>query len=178
MFDVRAGEVKTWIDLAEDKPLLAAGMTKLVAYLPGVGLLQRFDLLTGQREASKKYDVAGVKALAIGSASGGPVAVAAADGGRFVDLDTLTEMKLPEDEAPPDPLGRVAPPGPSRLPFQGEQLWAAANGRLFVGSGGFNGSAVALEGNQLKVIQAHGEQWMYARPSPDGKYVFRGGAGR
>jgi hypothetical protein len=56
-------------------------------------------------------------------------------------------------------------------------VWAAANGRLFVGAADFGSGAVALEGNQLRIKPGHGESWVYAQPTADGKYVFRGGAG-
>jgi hypothetical protein len=169
VFDMNEHKIVRYINLAEDKPLLTAGMTKLVVYLPSAKLIQRFDLLTGEREANKVLDVPNVKAIAMGSASAGPLVISAQEGGRLFDLDTLTEMELPKDEPAPDRFGREPPPGPKRLPFHGDKIWAAANGRMFVGHGGFDGAAITIEGNQIKTIRAHGDSWMFAQPSADGK---------
>lgn len=179
VFDVNTAKIERFIDIAEDKPLLAAGMNKMLVYLPAAKILQRYDIEKGEREASKVINVPNVKALATGSASAGPLVVAASEGGRLFDVESLAEIDLPQDEAPPDPFGGPPGimPGPKRLPFQSEKVWASANGKMFVGQGGFDGSAVLFEGNQLKIIRAHGESWMYSQPSADAKYVFRGGLG-
>ena len=170
VFDVNELKVVRYINLPEDNPLLAAGMTKLAVYLPGARVIRRYDLLTGKQELSKPFDVPEVKALALGSASAGPLAVAAAGGGRLFDLDTLAEIELPKEDVP-DRFGR-APDAAARLPLTGPNVWAAANGRMFVGAG-----VVSLEGGRVKVIPGHGEGWMFAQPIGHGRHIFRGGAG-
>jgi hypothetical protein len=178
VFDVNTLKIENWINIAEDKPLLTAGMSKMLVYLPGARILQRYNIQTGEREASKVFNVANIKAISMGSASAGPIVIATTEGGRLYDVDTLNEIELPQDEMPPDRIGGFPEQlGPKRLPFQAEKIWASANGRMFVGHGGFDGTGILFEGNQLKTIRAHGESWMYAQPSPDAKYVFRGGLG-
>ena len=67
-----------------------------------------------------------------GQRSAGPLAVAAAGGGRLFDLDTLAEIELPKEDVP-DRFGR--PDAAARLPLTGPNVWAAANGRMFVCAG-------------------------------------------
>jgi hypothetical protein len=171
VFDVNEAKITRYIDLAEDRPQFAAGMSKLVVYLPSSQLLQRYDLLTGQCDATKELPGVDVKTMVMGHASAGPIAIAAPDGGRLVNLDTLSEMTLPPDDQPE----AFAPLGPRRLPFR-QHIWAAANGRVFVGASDNVGAAVTLD-RDLKVLIAHGDAFQYARPSPDGKYVCRDGCG-
>jgi len=176
VFDLEAMTMVRFINLAEDKPMLATGMTKLVVYLPSAKLIQRYDLLTGNREANQVFDVPDVKAIAVGSASAGPLVVSAVGGGRLFDLEKLTEMEVPPDEVR-DRVGGDQPPGPKRLPFRGDKLTAAANGRLFIGSGDYQFGAISIEGNQVKFNRGFGDWWVYCKPSADGKYVFRAGHG-
>lgn len=171
VFDVNESKIVRYIDLAENRPQLAAGMTKLVAYLPSSKLLQRYDLFTGEREAMKELPGIDVKAMAMGHASAGPLAIAAHDGGRLVNVETLAEMTLPTD----DRLDPFAPQGPRRLPFR-QRLWSAANGRVFISTGDHNGATVTLD-RGLTVQTTHGDAFHYARPNFDGKYVFRDGCG-
>jgi hypothetical protein len=171
VFDVNESKIVRFIDMPEDKPLLAAGMSKLAVYLPSANVLRRYDLLTGAQEASKVVNVTGIRSIGLGSASAGPLAIATEGGGKLFDLDTLTEMELPKDEAARDPLGRPAD-GRMRLPLTGPSMWVSANGRVFISGGG-----VTLEGDEVKVRPGLGDGWMFAQTSADGKYVFRGGAG-
>src|SRR5262249_4494493 len=77
IFDVSAGKIVREIPVAEEDAFYAAGMNKLLVYLPGSGVILRYDLLTGAREQAGKLDLPGssLDAFCMGHASAGPLLV-------------------------------------------------------------------------------------------------------
>lgn len=106
------------LPLDEDRVFLAAGMNKLVAYLPTAGRIQRWDLGTGRREADQPFKTRPPTAFCMGSASAGPLLVnAAPSGARLFDITDFRPIKPPRSEG----VWRV----------WGGRFWAAADGRWF-----------------------------------------------
>ncbi|MBO0700882.1 MAG: hypothetical protein J2P46_20975, partial [Zavarzinella sp.] len=82
VFDVNKGERVKLIPAEDDGVMVAGGMNLFVIYLPGKRVLERWSCKTLEREAEfRDAFPAEVKALAMGSASNGPL-VAALGGGR------------------------------------------------------------------------------------------------
>jgi hypothetical protein len=98
VFDVNEARVVKLLPVGEDKVLFAAGMTKLLVVLPEKNVLQRWSLLTYEREVAVPLPVKGtVQAVAMGSAAAGPLVVGSegADGGTFfLDITTLKEIPV------------------------------------------------------------------------------------
>src|SRR5262249_25447218 len=156
----------------------AAGMTKLVVYLPGAKVIQRYNLLTGDREYAGKFDLPAsgkLEAFCLGHASAGPLLVGVAgNGAGLYDLDKFTEIPLPSarrDNFSGQPLAR-------RLP--GGLYWAGATGRVFGHTGNYGMPdgvrTVVLEGGQVQEYGEHKGTW-FVMPGPDDRHVFAGGHG-
>src|SRR5262249_26760577 len=76
IFDVNQAKVATYLPIAEDNVKIAAGMDKLMAALPTSNILQRWNLLTGEREVSAPLPLAGtLTGVCMGSASNGPLLI-------------------------------------------------------------------------------------------------------
>lgn len=100
VFDARQGRIVAEILVAEDRPLFAAGRDHLIVYRPQANQLQRYSLPDGKLEASAASPIAGeIKALAMGSASAGPLVAfvppskLAATGLSLIDPATLALSK-------------------------------------------------------------------------------------
>jgi predicted Zn-dependent protease with MMP-like domain len=84
VFDGAEGKVVKYLPAAEDGIKFAAGMDKLVVYLPTGNILQRWSLATFEREVAAPCPVqGGIAALAMGSASQGPLVLARTAGQNF-----------------------------------------------------------------------------------------------
>ncbi len=171
VFDASEAKIVRYIDASEDDVFFAAGMTKLVVYLPGSQTASRYDLLTGEREHVGKLALpAGrVEAFCMGHASAGPLLVSVADkGAALYDLAQFNEIRLPGE------AGNAQP----RL--EGGFYWAGATGRVFGYTGTYgqpNGvKTVVLEGSGAKRYGEHQGTW-FVMPGPDDKYVYPGGYG-
>jgi hypothetical protein len=92
--------------------LIAAGAEKLLVVFPGQRLMQRWDLATGQREASAPlpwpYEV---YSAAMGSAAVGPLVLGTSSGLRVIDVDTLKAVEVPELVPSPESGISRGPPG-------------------------------------------------------------------
>jgi hypothetical protein len=74
VFDASAARVIRYLPLAEDNVKFAAGMDKLFILLTDKSILQRWNLVTMEREVTAPLPVTGtVKTMLMGSASGGPL---------------------------------------------------------------------------------------------------------
>lgn len=137
VYDVKAGKIAHLIGAPAENVQIAAGRDKLVVLLNDQGLIQRWDLLTGQREATQKLDdETPVDTIALGYASNGPLIVSRRSALEFFDLQTLKSLQIkvplldaPNFPAPVDPVysANIAPPAKSSpiLPQ------ASGDGRLF-----------------------------------------------
>jgi hypothetical protein len=92
IFDVNEAKITKYLPVAEDDVKFAAGRDKLVVYLPTANVFQRWNLNTMEKEATISSPAKGTaKAVVMGSASAGPLVVAADDGLQFFDPVTFKE---------------------------------------------------------------------------------------
>jgi hypothetical protein len=153
----------------------AAGMTKLLVYLGGSRVLQRYNLLTGQREHLGTLDLPGgkIEAFCMGHASAGPLlAGVAGKGAQLFDPETFQAMALPADnQGPQTGLLNVLPGG---------NYWAGATGRVFGHTGNYgmpNGvKTVVLDSSGARTYGVHQSTW-FVMPGPDDHHVYAGGHG-
>jgi predicted Zn finger-like uncharacterized protein len=74
VFDTHKSEIVKYLPVAEDAVRFAAGLDKLIVYLPGANALQRYSLETFEREVTVPAPTtAPVQKMLMGSASRGPV---------------------------------------------------------------------------------------------------------
>ena len=180
VFDVSEGKVVRQIDAAEPGTLLAGGMNTFVIYQPKRNTFERWTCDKLERLPEVKSPFADpVRALAMGSASNGPL-VAALGGSRgtgplgaslgFFDPTAAREVGYLAD-GQPNPLGI----GPAHSPVR---LRVSANGGVVTAD-----SLTRPMGAETTVIQ-DGRATRYWRqdgppilaPSADGKYL--GGFGK
>ena len=153
-------------------------MDKLAVLLPGAGVIRRYDLLTGKLELSKPFAVKGVTAFALGDSSAGPLVVRGADGSGCTTSPRSPRSPCRARSRRNNQLGGPGPAAVPALPFDGGEIWAGGNGRVFGNTGNWgmpNGvRVVSLEGGKVTLRSEHTSTW-FVQPSPDGKYVFAGG---
>ncbi len=74
VFDVNEGKVVRFLPVAADNVLVAAGMSKLVLVYPDTKVVQRWDLLTGEREQTATLPISDpVSGIGMGYGSDGPL---------------------------------------------------------------------------------------------------------
>jgi hypothetical protein len=74
VFDTHTSEVVKYLPVADDTVRFAAGLDKLIVYLPGANALQRYSLATFEREVTAAAPTTNpVQKMLMGSASRGPV---------------------------------------------------------------------------------------------------------
>jgi len=174
VFDVNEAKVVKYLPVAEDNPKFAAGAEKLVVYLPGANVLQRWDLATLEREVTVTNPVSGtVHVLLLGSASRGPLVIGAAGGGRgltFLDPLTFKELEYRYTDGQP---GRGV-----RFENYPPTVRISADGRvLTMWTPGLSPSglhSLVLEGRTLRDHYEHTSVG-YNLPGPDGKTLFTPG---
>jgi hypothetical protein len=169
LFDASAAEIVHYFPAVADTTI-AAGMTKLLTYAPSTGTVTRWDLLTRKQEKALPLKTAGkLTAFCMGSASEGPLLVCTEKDFRFLEIDGLTTIALPDDDE-----GRPITGLANNL------YWAGAPGRVFGRTallGQPNGvSTVVLEGGRARVHYQHWGTW-YVVPGPNGKHIYPGGYG-
>jgi hypothetical protein len=102
VFDVLARQIVHHVPLAEERVAFAAGVSKLVVVSPDAGVIQRWDLKTGRREATTRLALGGrVTLVAMGSGADGPVLIHCRQPGArgtprwsLVDADTFKASPL------------------------------------------------------------------------------------
>ena len=67
VFDVRQAKMVRYLFIGRENVRIAAGRTKLLVSLPSKGIIQRWDLLTGEKELTGKLPHKGGCAIAMGS---------------------------------------------------------------------------------------------------------------
>lgn len=170
VFDVNEAKVTQFIPVGEDDVHFAAGMTKLVVYLPGSNTVQRWDLVAQQREHVGKLpgDREKLSAFCMGHASAGPLLVCDGRAGvRFYDISTFEEMPYRVD-------GQGIGQGPGAL------YWAGADGRIFGATGNYGQpsgvATLVIEGGK---VRTHRQHWgaIYVQPGPDARHICTCGDG-
>jgi hypothetical protein len=167
VFDVSAAKVVKELPVDDPEVHFAAGADKLLVALPGKRAIQRWSLTTFEREATAPLALAGkLHALAMGSASGGPLLVCSGRNGEFLDPATLRPSTLKwADKGMP----------PVESPF----VRASANGQVFTFREGAGGEphtvrAVTVNGEQASFTEAWGQPPSILAPSADGKVLYSG----
>jgi hypothetical protein len=166
VFDTNEAKIVRFIPAPDGAPFFAAGMRKLLVYAADDKVLTRYDLTTGQREASRKIDVPDgkVEAFALGHASAGPLLIGVRDrGASLYDIDSFGELDLPSEGLQ----------GNGRL--EGGRYWAGASGRVF-GRTGLEGQpsgigVVGLEPTKIARAYQH-EGTRFVVPGPDDRFVY------
>ncbi len=153
VFDVNEAAIVRYIPLTEDKVVFAAGLEKVVVGLTAKGVLERWDLNTGDKEFSRQVpNGADVQSLLMGSASRGPVVV----NGAFYDLNSLKPLPVTTPSGVPPPWSPVS-----------------ADGTVFGGwknnQSPSESTSFVLQGGELKRYNEGGTG--YVVPGPDGRAV-------
>ena len=170
VFDANEAQVVQKIPLLEKNALFAAGASKVFAYYPATGKLERFDLGTGASEFqfTRPSPVTLVDAMAIGPGSDGPLYLIATSPGspaKIQTLDTGTFQNLTSFEMK-NWLGRDDRQVYARASFDGLVLGVAGrNGALAIRLDEANARAVPLSPRA-------GLPPKMAVPSPDGQFLY------
>jgi predicted Zn finger-like uncharacterized protein len=165
IFDANEGKFVKYLPVAADNAKIAAGLDKLVVVLPDQKLIQRWNLLTFEREVTANLPFSHqLTAIAMGSASSGPLLVQSVNwpaAGEMFLFDILTMKRYD-----PEGFKQHLPMDPNPV------MRASADGRLF-GFGNRGEAAVAvITGHDVKVRRIEGQAVI---PSPDGKYLYGDG---
>jgi hypothetical protein len=174
IFDANEAKVVKYLDFTEDGIKFAAGMDKLIVALPDSGSLQRWNLLTFERETMVRAPLQGtVTALCMGSASNGPLLCQAKGSDQFgggqpgVLLDPLTFKEMTFDWLKEGQLPH----------FTSFLVRASANGQVFGFHDGAGGEphalkTITLKGGQATVNAVWPAPGSLAVPAPDGRFVY------
>lgn len=169
MFDVSEAKVVHYFPVGGDDFSFAAGLTKMVVLIPSTKIIQRYDLLTREREVTATLPVAhAASQVLMGSASEGPVVVSGGErfggssGSSFLDLKTLKPIDLVRK----GDGSRGFTPGFSRVSGDGTVFGAWESGTSPSGL-----QTYVLQGREL---QSHYDHTSVGHivPGPDGKYLF------
>jgi hypothetical protein len=108
IFDVNEAAIVRFIPLAEDNVVYAAGLDKLVVCLPKKGVLERYDLNTGEKELTRPEPaVSEASSLLMGAASRGPLVANRV----FLNLSTLKPLGITTTDGIPAPWSPVSADG-------------------------------------------------------------------
>jgi hypothetical protein len=166
LFDVNEAKVVHYFPAAADDVKVAAGLEHLVLVYPATKVVQRWNLLTRERERTATVDLDNINKALLGSASDGPLLLA--DGNRdraavrVLDLKTLKPVKVEQ-------VGYV------HRGF-GEDVRVSADGTVFGawGSGSPSGlQCYVWTGKRLRGHHQH-ESVGHIAPGPDGRRLFTG----
>jgi hypothetical protein len=95
LFDANEAKVVHYFPVGGDSVRFAAGLDKLVMIFPDTKVIQRWNLLTRERELTATLDTAPIANVLMGSASHGPVVIAGNAGNVLLDLHTLKPRGAP-----------------------------------------------------------------------------------
>lgn len=172
VLDVVAGEVTKTIDAPGDELKLAAGMDKLVVYVPAQKIFHRYDLATLKREKSSPAPPDfNPRTMVMGTASQGPLICHEKVPVVLFDLQTLKPITL---------QGEVLSGG--RFGDHGYDLTVSSDGQTIIGwIPGLSGQQyfmMKLNGTETsikKTSDAYSYASRYLLPSADGSLFFRDG---
>jgi hypothetical protein len=171
IFDANEARVVKYLPLTEDRILFAAGMDKLLVVLPDKNVVQRWSLITFEREVAAPLPVQGnVTAIGMGSATNGPLLLSGPDpqGGApqggliFLDVPSLKEVAVDRIE-PGDPQAQAGFGGWGAVP----DPIVSADGRVVV----LGRQTWVLSGNRIKTYSLNA-QVAHVLPGPDGRMLF------
>jgi hypothetical protein len=176
VFDVNAAKVVGSIPIPEEDARFTAGLEDVVVVLPRAKTIERWSLRTLEREVAATLPVKGViKAVAMGSASKGPLLVHAAVGSEALDSAFLallnTETLKPIFAELNTQIATIMMGSYRDL----VHLRASADGRVFglwCTSHSPTGMGVVVYSEAVtRTFYAHKDVG-YVVPSPDGKAVY------
>ncbi len=164
VFDFSTASFAGYVPLDEDEVEFAAGLDKLIVGLPRKGVLQRWNLLTLERETVVYSPVnERIETLVMGYASQGPVVL----NGRFLSTNLV--------------------PLPIRNEKDEERVWSAdaklhpsGDGTVFAAwktnQSPATSSIYVVEGNVVKrqLVWHHPERYGHTVPGPSGQFLFTG----
>jgi hypothetical protein len=154
IFDVNEASIVRYIPLAEDKVVYAAGLDKIVVGLTAKGVIESWDLNTGEKIASRALaGAAEVTSVLMGFASHGPVVV----NGAFYDLDSLKPLPIKTPHGYPPPWSPVSADGTVFGAWKTNQSPAES-------------ISLVLQGDELKRYDEGGVG--HVVPGPDGRVVY------
>jgi mono/diheme cytochrome c family protein len=170
VFDISQMKVVHQIDVPDDVRY-AAGLEKLMVARPGQGLLQRWDLRSGQREATAPIPTGGVQRALMGCNGRGPLFLFM---GRQVVPWDVQQIK-------PIEMDRKGLDGDPKWDFQGRisangqvlTLWHGAISPTGFGLVRLRGSKKTHRGSP----DGHSFNERWAMPNADGSLIFRYGPG-
>jgi hypothetical protein len=168
VFDPNVGDVVHTVTLAEPNALFAASASKLFVYNPEARTIDRWNLVTWEKEhtAPRPDDLRDVDAVAVGAGADGPVFLMNTAAARPADVRALD----------PDELKQT---GAYTVRDWQAGAWphvrASDDGTVFGVAG--DAGALALRFNPGSGFEAaklltKGERPKYATPAPDGKYLY------
>jgi hypothetical protein len=169
VFDVNEARIVRTIPLTTRQIEFTAGMTKLIIYVPSVGKIQRWDLLTGEQDLLKDFDEGeSISAFCMGSASAGPLIVSHRIEATVFDIDDFEKMNLPASED-----NRFV------TSLSGGQMWAGPSGRVFgcIEDNGRRRAIFSFIGGRFHEVRASSVPGWFVVPGPDDAHVFFGGIG-
>ena len=186
VFDAIEAKISHYIPLSEDKIVYAAGLDKIIVGVTSKGLIERWNLITGEKENSRAIpNAADVTCVSMGSASSGPFMV----NGEFFDLQTLKLIPVKMQGIPGwwHPIsadGTVfggwkpheSPSECSTLVLSGREIIrtnSAGLGHIVPGPDGrIVYTAKGLYTNQFKSIPGSPPNNSYCLPATEGDYVM------
>jgi WD40 repeat protein/tetratricopeptide (TPR) repeat protein/serine/threonine protein kinase len=173
VFDVSQARTVGTIPLPDGSPgeyCLAAGMDKVVVVQRKTGMVERWSLPEGKREATARLPWTKVTAIALGSASRGPLFVGwQKDRFLFVDLDSLSPLASP-------PVRVASRFGRDEIDLgNAPRVRASANGRTFsfwCSDGGPNGiNTIIVSDHRCRAYYEHQSAW-HVVPGPSGEPIY------
>ncbi len=162
IFDVSEAKVTNYIPLAEEKAVFAAGLDAVIVGLPSAGRLERWSLITFEREKNISH-VGDLKGIVMGHSATELVAI----DGTFFDPVSLKPLPVKYADG---------------YPYQGKQAWIHEEHPLFASGdgtvyGNWNpnlspsdcGTRVVTG---LDVKRYQNANLFHTIPGPDGKWVY------
>ena len=168
IFDVSTAQVVKFLSIEADDIVYAAGMRKLIVVLNDQQIIQRWDLVTFERELTLPVQQ-GMRLQSMAAASGttGPVLVAGADL-RVFFLDPMTLQKMDIEISSMPWVGGHA--------FSRVEVRAARNGSVFtawVPGSSIHGTYTITPVSNNKAETRFHRQWTnHAVPGPDGNLIY------
>ena len=152
IFDVNAAAIKQYIPLPDEKIVYAASLDKLILGLVEKGIVERWNLTTGEKEFAQTFPDP-IQFVLIGSASNGPLVV----NGAFYDLATLQRLPISTPRGGPNAYSPVSAEG---------TVFGAWVTHIYPNSS----LSHVLQADELKRFDAgdHG----HIVPGPDGRVIY------
>ncbi|MGE3803628.1 MAG: hypothetical protein AB7K24_03030 [Gemmataceae bacterium] len=169
ILDVNEARIVKYLPVAEDLVHFAAGMDKLLIYLPTASVLQRWSLATLERETTVAMPLSKPpNLLLMGSASAGPLVCGMERSLAFIDVQSLKVLEPTQRNWGSLHFDPKWHPMTARISADGHVLGAWCPS---LGPSGLN--SMAIIGSTIKFYSEH-TQVGHIHPGPDGRMLFTG----